>query len=177
MMRVLSARIAIIFCALCSLSAFLPPGRPSTGSGPRLHGIKEVGCATRRYDDLSMIHQRSSCQNQNLNPLRELKAFGGTFLLFTLFLGSNPNPSFADDWTDYNRLASETWRTVDELFLDRTFNNQDWFGIRQKLVKQTYSSNKEVYEALQNSLSKLGIVFIKSETTLPPPLPSPEYFF
>lgn len=65
--------------------------------------------------------------------------------------------SYADDvWTDRNRLAAEAWRKVDELFYDRTFNGQDWFKLRQSIVKKSYSSDSEVYTAIQSMLSKLG---------------------
>lgn len=62
----------------------------------------------------------------------------------------------AESWDDRNRLASEVWRTADELYLDRTFNGQDWFKLRQSVVKRTYNSDQDVYSAVQTMLSKLG---------------------
>lgn len=59
-------------------------------------------------------------------------------------------------WTDRNRLAAETWRTVDELYFDRTFNGQDWFKLRQDVVKKNYGSDEELYSSLQTMVSKLG---------------------
>jgi carboxyl-terminal processing protease len=59
-------------------------------------------------------------------------------------------------WTDRNRLVSETWRAVDENFLDRTFNKQDWLKMRMDAVKHQYNSDDEVYESLKNMLGKLG---------------------
>ncbi len=144
-MRII-AKVILFICLSCILSAnkYRRSTLPSS-----------AGRIQRSISDLSLRMPDSG----NLTPFRwfdkKLKVIGSC-LAISLFL-SNPFPSFADDWTDYNRLASETWRAVDELFLDRTFNNQDWFEMRQKLVKQTYRSDKEVYDALQKSLSKLGI--------------------
>lgn len=62
----------------------------------------------------------------------------------------------AESWDDRNRLASEVWRTADELYLDRSFNGQDWFKLRQSVVKRTYNSDQDVYTAVQTMLTKLG---------------------
>lgn len=67
-----------------------------------------------------------------------------------------PRANADQQWSDYNRIAADTWRTVDELFLDRTFNNQDWFQLRQQIVKRTYKSDEEVYDAIKVMMSKLG---------------------
>ena len=69
-----------------------------------------------------------------------------------------PSTSIAADlaWTTRNRLAAETWRAVDENFLDRTFNKQDWLKLRMSVVKKQYSTDEEVYESLRDMLSKLG---------------------
>ena len=55
-----------------------------------------------------------------------------------------------------NRLAAQTWRAVDELFYDRTFNGQDWFGLRQSVVKRRYGSDSEAYRALDEMVARLG---------------------
>ena len=56
-----------------------------------------------------------------------------------------------------NRLAAQTWRAVDELYYDRTFNGQDWFQLRQSVVKnRVYKSDEEVYRALDEMIAKLG---------------------
>lgn len=66
-------------------------------------------------------------------------------------------PVLADDgWNDRTRLAAEAWRTVDEVYYDRTFNGNDWFQLRQEVIKQNYKSDDEVYTAIKTMLSKLG---------------------
>lgn len=59
-------------------------------------------------------------------------------------------------WTDRNRLVADAWRSVDELFYDRTFNGQDWFALRQKAVKQSFSSDESAYESIKKMLAPLG---------------------
>ena len=69
----------------------------------------------------------------------------------------NPTTSLAgDSWTDKNRLIAETWRTVDELYYDRTFNGVDWFKLRQETIKKDYKTDNDVYIALKAMLSKLN---------------------
>lgn len=38
--------------------------------------------------------------------------------------------------TPENKVVAEAWTIVDATYVDRTFNNQDWFKIRQDLVKR-----------------------------------------
>ena len=64
--------------------------------------------------------------------------------------------SLAAEWTDRNRLAAETWRVVDEAYVDRTFNGKDWFKLRQELVKRDFKSDEELFVALKSMLSNLG---------------------
>ena len=81
-------------------------------------------------------------------------------LMASLIISSsflNPNLVLAQsDWKEQNRLASETWRTVDSLYYDRTFNKQDWFQLRQEVVKRTYANDNELYKSLSEMISKLG---------------------
>jgi carboxyl-terminal processing protease len=54
------------------------------------------------------------------------------------------------------KFAAEAWREVDNAFLDRTFNGQDWFKLRQDLVKQKYKNMEEAQTAVSDMMSKLG---------------------
>lgn len=78
-------------------------------------------------------------------------------VLASLFLATTPvSSAFGADWTERNRLAAETWRAVDEVYVDRTFNGKDWFQLRQDVVKRSYKSDDEVYAALKAMLANLG---------------------
>ena len=54
------------------------------------------------------------------------------------------------------KTVAEAWRLVDNSFFDRTFNNQDWFQIRQDLVKTKYKNMQQAQNAIDNMMSKLG---------------------
>lgn len=71
-------------------------------------------------------------------------------------VGVSPAPSFASEWTDRNRLASEAWRAVDEIYYDRTFNGKDWFKLRQDIVKKDYKNDDEVFDSIGTMLTNLG---------------------
>lgn len=71
-------------------------------------------------------------------------------------LVSSNSPVMAGEWNDQNRLAAEAWRAVDEIYYDRTFNGNDWFKLRQEIVKKDYKSDDEVYKNIATMLTKLG---------------------
>ncbi len=58
--------------------------------------------------------------------------------------------------SDEQKLVAEAWRVVDNNFIDRTFNNQDWFQLRQDAVKKKYKSNQEALDAIDKIVSSLG---------------------
>ncbi|CAJ1963556.1 unnamed protein product [Cylindrotheca closterium] len=61
-----------------------------------------------------------------------------------------------DSLSPEQKFAAEAWREVDSTFLDRTFNGQDWFKMRQELVKKKYKSMDEAQDAVSNLMSTLG---------------------
>ena len=71
-------------------------------------------------------------------------------------------PSTAAWAADYGSLTTEqkavaeAWRIVDNNFIDRTFNHQDWFQIRQDFVKKKYKSMDEANTAIESLVSSLG---------------------
>jgi carboxyl-terminal processing protease len=79
----------------------------------------------------------------------------------SLFLSAafTPLPSEAAGYsafTDEQKAVAEAWRLVDNSFLDRTFNGQDWFKVRQDLVKQKYKNMDEARSAIEQMTSSLG---------------------
>jgi carboxyl-terminal processing protease len=66
-----------------------------------------------------------------------------------------PHP-VADALTEPQKLVAEAWRIVDQSFVDRSFNNHDWFKVRMKAVKRTYVSVDDGYSAIREMLSLLG---------------------
>jgi len=82
----------------------------------------------------------------------------GFFSVGILNLIIPATPVIAEElvWTDRNRLAAETWRAIDEGYFDRTFGGQDWYKLRQSVVKKKYTSDNELYQSLSEMVSKLG---------------------
>lgn len=87
-----------------------------------------------------------------------------SFALATCFLLSPIQPSNAAGYgslTPEQKFVAEAWRTVDATFLDRTFNGQDWFQVRQDLVKRRYQSMDEAQTAVADMMSTLGDKYTK----------------
>jgi carboxyl-terminal processing protease len=73
-------------------------------------------------------------------------------------LVADPGPAAAapDGFlTEPQRVIAEVWKGVDAKFVDRTFNHQDWFALRQKYVHRDYQSVSSAYLSAAEMLSKL----------------------
>ena len=73
-------------------------------------------------------------------------------LLLAISLGV-PAASPAELTTE-QKVAAQVWAVVDQGFVDRTFNNNDWMKLREKVVKRNYASRDEVYDAISTDLLK-----------------------
>lgn len=59
--------------------------------------------------------------------------------------------------SDEQKLVAEAWRLVDNSFLDRTFNGQDWFQLRESYVHKTpYKSFTEAQHSIEQMVATLG---------------------
>ena len=71
-----------------------------------------------------------------------------------------PLPAHAGSYgslSDEQKLVAEAWRLVDNSFLDRSFNGQDWFQLREQYVHQKkYKSMTEAQESIEQMVSQLG---------------------
>ena len=56
--------------------------------------------------------------------------------------------------TTEQKVAAQVWSVVDQGFVDRTFNNQDWMKLRESVVKKNYGSREEAYETISKDLLK-----------------------
>lgn len=77
----------------------------------------------------------------------------------SILLMSSPLPAMSagyESFTPEQKFVAEAWRTVDATFLDRTFNGQDWFQLRQELVKKKYKNFDEAQLTVADMMSKLG---------------------
>jgi carboxyl-terminal processing protease len=58
--------------------------------------------------------------------------------------------------SDEQKVVAEAWRLVDNSFLDRTFNHQDWFALRQQYVHRKYQNMDEAHSAISAMVASLG---------------------
>lgn len=79
---------------------------------------------------------------------------------FFLLSFADPQVSSATDYgslSDEQKVVAEAWRLVDNSFLDRTFNGQDWFQLRQDNVKKKkYKNMEEARSTIESMIAKLG---------------------
>jgi len=73
-------------------------------------------------------------------------------------LATPPSASATDyaSFTPEQRFIAEAWRQVDNAYIDRTFNHQDWFQLRQDAIKKKYKSMDEARTEVESILGSLG---------------------
>ncbi len=80
--------------------------------------------------------------------------------IITTTIISPPLPAHASDYgslTPEQRFIAETWRTVDSVYIDRTFNHQNWFQLRQDaLYSKKYKTMDEARTEVEKLLNSLG---------------------
>lgn len=70
-----------------------------------------------------------------------------------LSLGYATSPAFA--FTEQQKLVMEVWRIVNRAYLDETFNHQNWWFTREKVLKRPLNNWDDAYQAAQTMLQKL----------------------
>lgn len=63
--------------------------------------------------------------------------------------------------TDEQQLLSEAWRIVNRAYVDETFNNQNWWSIRQNALKLSLSDREATYGAIAKMLATLDDPFTR----------------
>ncbi|GAB4137605.1 MAG: S41 family peptidase [Cyanobacteria bacterium J069] len=74
-------------------------------------------------------------------------------LASVLVLNVGAKPAHA--LTDEQKLLNEVWRIVDRAYVDSTFNHQNWWLVRQKVLKQAPLKREDTYTAIQQMLAGL----------------------
>jgi carboxyl-terminal processing protease len=80
-------------------------------------------------------------------------------LLSVLWLGLGHD--VAQAFTEEQKLLSEVWRIVDRAYVDDTFNQQNWWFVRQRALRQSLNNREETYAAIQEMLASLGDPFTR----------------
>lgn len=90
------------------------------------------------------------------------RAFAAAAAAATVTLASLVDAPPSEAITANNLLFLEAWRAVDKAYVDKTFNNINWFKYREDTVKKvSMDSTDETYDAIRAMLAKLDDPFTK----------------
>lgn len=67
----------------------------------------------------------------------------------------------AQAFTEEQNLLLQSWRIVNQSYVDETFNHQNWWQLRQKLVKKPMENRGEAYEVIDQMLGTLDDPFTR----------------
>lgn len=67
----------------------------------------------------------------------------------------------AHAFSEEHRFLSEVWRIVDRAYVDDTFNNQNWWFVRQTALKKPLETRDQTYDAIQEMLATLDDPFTR----------------
>ncbi|MCC0179406.1 PDZ domain-containing protein [Waterburya agarophytonicola K14] len=90
------------------------------------------------------------------------KVFSFALLVFFCFIFSFgwyiPD---ANAFTEEQKLLLQSWRIVNQSYLDETFNHQNWWKLREKYVKKSLRDREETYTAIEEMLASLDDPFTR----------------
>ena len=80
------------------------------------------------------------------------------FFSLTSFLSWTPN---ALAFTDEQKIILQSWRLVNQSYLDSTFNEQNWWKVREDLIKRPLNNREQAYKAIEEMLASLDEPFTR----------------
>ncbi len=89
------------------------------------------------------------------------KVFWVTVLVFVWSFSWLWYTPAAHAFTDEQKLLLQSWRIVNQSYVDDTFNHQNWWLLRQKLVKKPLHDREETYQAIEQMLASLDDPFTR----------------
>lgn len=92
-----------------------------------------------------------------------LKKLSWFTLLFSLFITWSCLSWIPDAaaFTSNQKLVLQSWRIINQSYLDDTFNHQNWWFMRQKLLKRNLKSRDDAYDAIDDMLASLDEPFTR----------------
>ncbi len=69
--------------------------------------------------------------------------------------------SNAHAFSKNQRLLLESWNLLNTSYLDDTFNNQNWYLVRQDLLKNSLNTREDTYQAINEMLTTLDEPFTR----------------
>ena len=79
-------------------------------------------------------------------------AIVGSFLYWT--------PS-ASAFTSEQKLVLQSWRIINQSYLDESFNDQNWWFVRQKFIKKNLKNRDDAYDTIEEMLATLDEPFTR----------------
>ncbi|MEL6496708.1 MAG: carboxyl-terminal processing protease CtpA [Cyanobacteria bacterium J06623_7] len=70
-------------------------------------------------------------------------------------------PSEAIAFTEEQKLLLQSWRIVNQSYLDETHNHQNWWKLREKYVKKPLRDRNETYDVIEEMLATLDDPFTR----------------
>jgi carboxyl-terminal processing protease len=64
-------------------------------------------------------------------------------------------------FTEEQKLVLQSWRLVNQSYLDDTFNHQNWWNLRQQYIKRPLRDRNETYKAIEEMLATLDEPFTR----------------
>jgi carboxyl-terminal processing protease len=84
----------------------------------------------------------------------------GLLLLFQITLSAWWTPP-ALAFTEEQKLFSQAWRIVSQSYIDDTFNHQNWWQLREKVLQKRLDNREGTYSAIKNMLESLEDPFTR----------------
>ncbi len=88
-----------------------------------------------------------------------IKRLIGLLLLTIVVIGSIAPSAIA--LTDEQKFIAEVWRVVDRAYVDDSFNHQNWWLVRQNLLKKPLANREQTYTEVQQMLASLDDPFTR----------------
>ena len=64
-------------------------------------------------------------------------------------------------FTEEQKLFLQSWRIVNQSYIDDTFNHQNWWFLRQKYLKKRFKQREDAYTAIEEMLASLDDPFTR----------------
>ena len=89
------------------------------------------------------------------------KVFSVALIVFFWITSLCWYPADARAFTEEQKLLLQSWRIVNQSYLDETLNHQNWWKLREKYVKKPLRDREETYTAIEEMLATLDDPFTR----------------
>lgn len=64
-------------------------------------------------------------------------------------------------YSEEEKIFLQAWRTVNQAYVDETFNDQNWWFVRQRFLDEGFSDREATYQAIEEMLATLDDPFTR----------------